>query len=64
MRQKVRGATMLLSDAHHAEAKRCRWLATAITDGEARTLLTHMAQIYDTLAAGAMQRDSGFRPRR
>ena len=55
---------MLLSDDHHAEAIRCRLLATALTDGEARTLLTHMAQLYDTMAAGAMNREMGCRPRR
>ena len=55
---------MLLSDAHHAEAERCRLLATAITDGGARTLLTHMAQLYDTMAAGVTEQETGPHPSR
>ena len=54
---------MFRSDAHHAEARRCRRLAATITDGEARTFLTHMTQLYDTMAAVTIKQEVSPRPR-
>ena len=50
---------MLRSEAHHAEARRCRSLAGGIPDEAARTLLCHMATLHDTMAAGAIKGETG-----
>jgi hypothetical protein len=53
--------SLLHSQSHRAEAKRCRLLAKHLSESASRVLLLKMATLYDTMAAVATKREAAER---